>query len=71
MTLDEYVSQERGLQSSIAKALNITPVLISQWANGARRVPGERCVAIEEATKGAVTRYDLRPDIFGEPEQAA
>lgn len=28
--------------------------------------PAEHCRAIEEATGGAVTRYDLRPDVFGE-----
>lgn len=29
------------------------------------------CVRIERATSGAVTRYDLRPDIFGPAERAA
>lgn len=27
--------------------------------------PAEHCRAIEEATGGQVTRYDLRPDVFG------
>ena len=70
MTLDEYVSQERGLQNRLARDLKISPVLISQWSSGARRVPAERCLPIEEATNGAVTRYELRPDVFGENQAA-
>lgn len=27
--------------------------------------PAEHCRAIEEATAGQVTRYDLRPDVYG------
>jgi DNA-binding transcriptional regulator YdaS (Cro superfamily) len=65
MTLNEYVSHERGLQRQIALTLGISPVLISQWSSGSRQVPAERCLAIEKATSGKVTRYDLRPDIFG------
>lgn len=71
MTLDEYVSQERGLQNQLARLLKISPVLISQWAGGSRRVPAERCLPIEEATNGAVTRYELRPDVFGKSPKAA
>jgi DNA-binding transcriptional regulator YdaS (Cro superfamily) len=37
------------------------PTLIYQWANCIRAVPVERCVPIEVATDGAVTRADLRP----------
>lgn len=29
------------------------------------RIPAEYCEAIEKATAGAVTRHDLRPDVFG------
>ena len=28
--------------------------------------PSEYCIPIEQITDGAVTRYDLRPDVFGE-----
>lgn len=41
---------------------------IYDWLN--RRVPSERCLAIEEVTDGEVTRYDLRPDVFGEAPAA-
>ena len=45
----------------LGREIGVSPVLISQWANGDRPVPVERCVAIERATKGVVTRRDLRP----------
>lgn len=51
----------------LARRLNLTPATVNQWVQGSRPVPPERCRAIEDATRGAVTRYDLRPDIFGPP----
>lgn len=57
-----------GTQRKLAELLDIPPACVSQWVNGYRRVPAQHCVPIEKATDGAVTRYDLRPDIFGEPE---
>lgn len=46
---------------ALAKSLDVSPVLVSQWANGDREVPAERCPAIESATGKAVMRWDLRP----------
>lgn len=37
---------------------------IQKWIRK-KRVPAERARAIESATQGRVTRYQLRPDIFG------
>lgn len=61
MKLIEYV-KGRGSQRDLADKIGITPVLISQWANELRPVPPERCVEIERATAGQVSRKDLRPD---------
>lgn len=60
-----------GSQAELARQLGIKPPTVSQWFTEKRPVPPRFCLPIEEATKGAVTRYDLRPDIFGEPGQAA
>lgn len=62
MFLSEYTSAVRGRKSELARILNLPAQLIGQWANGIRPVPVERCTAIEAATKGAVTRQDLRPN---------
>lgn len=48
-----------------ARAAKITPQAVHQWATGERPVPAHHCLAIETATAGAVTRYELRPDVFG------
>jgi DNA-binding transcriptional regulator YdaS (Cro superfamily) len=53
-----------GNQQALADALGIKSPSITEWH--ARKVPAERCVAIEQVTGGEVTRYDLRPDVFGE-----
>jgi DNA-binding transcriptional regulator YdaS (Cro superfamily) len=58
-----------GSQQALADALDIKSPSISGWRQ-AGRVPVERCVAIERATAGSVTRYELRPDVFGEPPAA-
>ncbi|SIR00461.1 helix-turn-helix domain-containing protein [Pseudacidovorax sp. RU35E] len=63
MNLLDYVTKSRGRQSAIAAAIGCQPVLVSQWANGVRRVPAERCPAIERATGGVVRCEDLRPDV--------
>jgi DNA-binding transcriptional regulator YdaS (Cro superfamily) len=62
MDLRTYISTN-GPASDLAKRLGITPVLISQWCNGIRPVPAERCPAIERATNGAVRCEDIRPDV--------
>lgn len=63
MTLLEYVNEARGRTSRLAQDLGVSPVLISQWSNGVRPVPVERCVPIERATGRAVTCEELRPDM--------
>lgn len=54
-----------GGQSALARQLSISQGLVWQWLNGKQAVTAERCVAIESATEGAITRHDLRPDVFG------
>lgn len=51
-----------GSVSALASSLGVQPPTVHQWCNGSRPVPIEKCVAIEKATSGAVTRKDLRPD---------
>ena len=61
MRLDQYVSDQRGRQTSLAAAIGCQPQLVWQWAREVRPVPLERCVAIEIATDREVMRWDLRP----------
>lgn len=60
MMLSEYL-RPHGKKTVLAKAIGAQPQLVWQWANGVRPVPIDRCMAIERATAGEVTRRDLRP----------
>lgn len=42
----------------------ITSQAVSQWV----KVPAERCLTIEKESQGKVTRYQLRPDVYGDAE---
>lgn len=49
--------------------VKISQAHIWNWLNSRSPMPpSEHCRAIEEITQGAVTRYDLRPDVFGAAE---
>lgn len=62
----EVAIRTLGSQQALADALGIKSPSITEWRTR-ERIPAERCIAIETATGGAVTRYDLRPDLFGSP----
>ena len=49
----------------LADLLGIERQAIYQW----KQTPVKRVLDIEEATDIRVTRYELRPDIYGEPPQ--
>ena len=53
--------EKAGGATALAKSLNITTQAISQW----KKVPASRVLQVEAATLGAVTRHELRPDVFG------
>ncbi len=54
-----------GGQEALADYLGITQGLVSQWVNGKRPIAAHHCRCIESATDAKVTRYMLRPDVFG------
>jgi len=61
MKLSDWLSAGRGRGIELASAVVVPASLVSQWSTGVRPVPIERCLPIERATGGAVTRKDLRP----------
>lgn len=54
----------RGGVARLAEQIGVHPVLVSQWANGVRPIPAERCPAIERATDGAVVVEEMREDVI-------
>jgi DNA-binding transcriptional regulator YdaS (Cro superfamily) len=68
--INRAVAVADGSQAELARRLTaITGRLIKQqhiwnWLNRGDRVPGEMAIPIEKATNGAVTRSDVRPDLY-------
>ncbi len=64
MDLPTFVKQS-GSQAKAAAQLGVTQGMVWQWLNGHCGISAERAIKIEEKTGGVVTRYELRPEIFG------
>ena len=54
-----------GGQSALAREMGVSPQAVWKWLK-AGRAPIGRVLDIERATGGEVTRYALRPDIYGD-----
>lgn len=53
-----------GSQQALANEIGLkSQGSISNWIRDGR-IPAEHVLPIEKATKGAVSRYELRPDIY-------
>lgn len=63
----EHAIEVVGGVVALAEALGISKQAVSGW----EQCPAERALQVEAATKGVVTRYRLRPDIFGRAARAA
>lgn len=61
-----------GSKAALARDVGVRPPVIQQWLKGDRPIPPARCVLIEKATNGQVTRKQLRPDDWSQlwPELA-
>jgi DNA-binding transcriptional regulator YdaS (Cro superfamily) len=53
-----------------SRAFGIKPPSVSRWLSKGR-APSDRCLKLQELTKGEVTVHELRPDVFGpKPKRA-
>lgn len=59
-----------GGQTALARRIGKTQSHVAQWLRRGQVGPTV-CIPIEFAVGGQVTRYELRPDVFGEPPQPA
>jgi DNA-binding transcriptional regulator YdaS (Cro superfamily) len=64
MLLAQYLNDSKVSQTDFARRIGVSQGMVWQWLNGRRRVAAENVLAIEEASGGAVTRYELRPDLY-------
>lgn len=58
-----------GGQTAMARICNVQQPHVWNWLNKSEKAPAEKVLAIEEATKGQISRYALRPDVFGPAPQ--
>jgi DNA-binding transcriptional regulator YdaS (Cro superfamily) len=58
-----------GSQAKLASKAGCSQQLISQLLKGEIGVTAEMAMKIDKATGGAVSKHDLRPDIFGAPKR--
>ncbi|ADG20367.1 hypothetical protein BC1002_6526 [Paraburkholderia atlantica] len=62
MDLKTYFgSSERGTAKKLASSIGVSQSFLSQMASGLSPISQERCFLIEQATAGAVARWDLKP----------
>ena len=61
----DRVIERCGSQAQLARALGVTPQSITKWRK--HGVPATRVIAMERVTGAAVTRHELRPDIYPPP----
>jgi DNA-binding transcriptional regulator YdaS (Cro superfamily) len=62
MNLSTYLSQERGRQAALARAIGAHAPDVSRWAKGTKSLPMRHAAAIEVATGGLVTRKEMFPN---------
>lgn len=62
MQLNAYLEASRGRAAALARAIGVRPTQIGKWVSGERPIPEKRCVQIERATAGEVSRQELRDD---------
>jgi DNA-binding transcriptional regulator YdaS (Cro superfamily) len=62
----EWACYWAGGQAALGRKIGRKQQTVWNWAK--RGVPpADQCPAIEAAVDGKVTRYELRPDVFGNP----
>jgi DNA-binding transcriptional regulator YdaS (Cro superfamily) len=68
MTLREYLENTGQIQSDFAGILGVTQGVVSHWLTGRNRIPAETVIQIYKVTGGKVKPYDMRPDIYPDPD---
>jgi DNA-binding transcriptional regulator YdaS (Cro superfamily) len=62
--INKFNKDERVVElKRIAAALNVSFSYIRHMCNGTRSIPKKYAVAWEKATNGAVTRFDIWPEL--------
>lgn len=54
-----------GSQTEFAKIVGVKQPSVFSWMSGKTKPSAKNAIQIEKATNGALTRAEIRPDIFG------
>ncbi len=63
MSIFNRIKEVFGNQSELARQIDETPQVVSNWKCRGR-IPAEKCKAIAEASNGQISLHELRPDIY-------
>lgn len=63
-TVDRLLEIRGTSLRGLARELGITHVSLRMWRE--RGVPADRVLAVERLSGGKITRYEMRPDVFGD-----
>lgn len=65
----KLAAEIRNWHAKNGRQVKVAQAHVWNWLNSESPMPpAEHCRAIEDITCGAVTRFDLRPDVFGTPD---
>lgn len=62
--LKKYLKDNGLNQTQFAEIVGVNQGLVSMWLNDKVRMTPEWVLQVERATGKALSRYDLRPDIY-------
>jgi DNA-binding transcriptional regulator YdaS (Cro superfamily) len=71
MNLTDYMQHAGLSQAALADLVGVSQPMVSHWLTARKAITPERARQIEHVTGGAVTRHELRPDIFDAPSVVA
>jgi DNA-binding transcriptional regulator YdaS (Cro superfamily) len=64
MEIEEYLFRNKITKTDFAKRIGVSRPHFHQMLSGKKRITAETAFKIEKETQGAVTKEELRPDIF-------
>jgi DNA-binding transcriptional regulator YdaS (Cro superfamily) len=65
-----YLDKNSLSQEAFGNLIGVSQGLVWQWMNGHTQITAERAIEIEEKTKGAIKRHELRPDLYAKAKAA-
>lgn len=54
-------------QADVARWISRTPANVNQW----KQIPADYVLTIERESEARITRYEMRPDVYGRAQGAA